>query len=69
MKVKTFCVGLANEGTDGAFEILDRMVSDLGEITIHSVTDTPYEDRLLSRGKDFLDPRIVRVVVYTPANA
>lgn len=61
MKVKSFCVGLAN-GIEWAIEALDKFVSNLGNVQIHQVTDTLYTDT----NTDFTFSRtIVRVITYS----
>jgi len=65
MKVRSFVAGTANGITD-SMRWLDKSVSDLGPLKIHSVTDTFLEDKELkfSSGGPAPGPRIVRVVVF-----
>ncbi len=61
MKVRSFTVGLAGaEGITSSFECLDERVAKLGNITIHSCTDTYYTEEQSC----FNGPTVVRVVVY-----
>lgn len=60
MKVKSFSVGML-KGLDVAIERLDEQVRDLGEIKIHSVTDTLYPKELTGAPCGMT---LVRVVVY-----
>jgi len=62
MKVKTFYSGLAN-GFTKAFELLDANVASLGDITIHSLTDTYYPEE----ADQNRCAHIVRVLVYSQA--
>ncbi len=64
MKVKSFVVGVV-EGVDRSMKRLDEQVEQLGDVTIHSVTDTVYS-AVLNRAGRPPDELIVRVVVYTP---
>lgn len=67
MKVESFIVGVAN-GIEPAFKFLDQCVADLGDVMIHSVTDTSYPKELNRFGCP-PDDCIVRVVVYTPLSS
>ena len=62
--VKSFAVGIMN-GLDSSMGKLDNLVAELGDITIHSLTDTYYsynQEHCPDNG-----PSIVRVVVYSKA--
>lgn len=62
--VESFSVGLA-EGISGAMEVLDRQVAGLGDIIIHSITDTHYTAEQNGSYGTAPGPRLVRVVVYS----
>ena len=65
MKVKSFEVGLVN-GVGFSMKKLDQCVNELGDINIHSVTDTICPDHVNTLG-EAPGARIIRVIVYTPA--
>jgi hypothetical protein len=66
MKVASFVVGLVN-GFKPAYRKLDEDVLRLGDIRIHSLTDTAYlgKDAVCISGPEETPvPKLVRVVVY-----
>lgn len=62
MKVKTFCLGLAN-GYSDIFTELDERVKKLGDIKIISLVDTFYP-KTKETASNMQDCHMVRVVVY-----
>lgn len=65
MMVRTFHKGLAN-GLHVALEDLDKDVASLGNVTIHSVQDSLYQNTLIRMGGKPTEQLMVRVVIYTP---
>ena len=63
MKVNSFVVGFAEEVV-GAMKHLDEQVAKLGNVKIHSVTDTIYGAELATNSAKICGPCIVRVVIY-----
>ena len=67
MKIKSFCIGLA-DGITSAYQKLDeRVVKEIGnEVVIHSVNDTIYYQNEITKHNSAtpLLPTLVRVVVY-----
>lgn len=67
MKIKSFCIGLAN-GITSAYEKIDeQVVKEIGDkVVIHSVTDTVYYQSEITKHNDAtpLLPHLIRVVVY-----
>ncbi len=59
MKVKSFYANPTDGGIEGAIKVLDDKVNKIGNIKIHSCTDTLYPKITIYR-----EPRLVRVIIY-----
>lgn len=65
MVVRTFYRGLV-DGLHVALKDIDKEVASLGNVTIHSVQDSLYQNTIITLGGKPTEQLMVRVVIYTP---